>query len=163
MKPNHLILLIFRASSPIPARRERLVHVGRRSIEGPCVYKASAGLARLDECGPVVRAPESLGVAYEDQPTPRARDRDAESARVAEEAHVANVVGAGGGEDHEVRLLALKGVNGTDAAHARELCSDLILRSHGPSGGGTWSDNGLEARVGLQPWREARVGWAAMA
>ena len=131
----------------------RLVHVARRSIEGPCVDKAPAGLARLDECGPVVRAPESMGVAYENQPTPRARDRDAEAAWVAEEAHVTNVVGAGGGEDHKVRLLALEGVNGTDAAHARQLCSDLILRSHGPRGGGTCSDNGLEARV----------GWAAMA
>ena len=99
----------------------------------------------------MVRAPESPGVAYENQPTPRARDRDAEAAWVAEETHVTNVVGAGGGEDHQVRLLALKGVDGTDAAHARQLCSDLILRSHGPNGGGTLSENGLEARVGLQP------------
>ena len=84
---------------------ERLVHIARRSIELPCVYKASAGLARLDERGPVVRAPESAGVTYEDQPTPRARDRDAESARVTEEAELAEVVGAGGGEDHQVALL----------------------------------------------------------
>ena len=49
-----------------------------------------------------------------------------QSRRVEDEAQVAELVGARGREDDEVRLLALEGVDRADAARARQRAADAF-------------------------------------
>ena len=102
------------------------------------IHVAPAGLAGVDERGFVVRAAISV-LASPTSISPRLALVMATQSRrvqVEDEAQVAELVGARGRADDEVRLLALEGVDRADAARARQRAADAVDRGRG---GYTWA------------------------